>query len=142
MPDVESWYAWRPSVRLYELLREPGYALFVFASATRLGAAHECLAVLLRSVKEVYEEAVWPCIVLDEGVQETAGVAVPVLIDFKGQFRVKLGAGHGSVLLIRPDGYVAFHREGFDFRMLSAALAPWADHRHVRSQLLAAAGGG
>ena len=94
-------------------------------------------------MKEVYEEAVWPCIVLDEGVPETAGVAVPVLIDFKGQFRVKLGAGHGSVLLIRPDGYVAFHREGFDFRMLSAALAPWADHhRHVRSQLLAAAGGG
>jgi hypothetical protein len=47
-PDVELWYAWRPSVRVYELLREPGYALFVFASATRLGAAHECLAVLLR----------------------------------------------------------------------------------------------
>ena len=70
-------------------------------------------------MKEDYEEAVRPCIVLDEGAPEAADVAVPVLIDFKGQFRVKLGAGHESVLLIHPDGYVAVHREGFNFRMLS-----------------------
>ena len=47
VPDLELWGARQPSVRLHELLREPGYALFVFASATRLHADRESLATLV-----------------------------------------------------------------------------------------------
>ncbi|MDQ3855490.1 MAG: hypothetical protein M3281_03755, partial [Chloroflexota bacterium] len=66
-----------------------------------------------------------PYVVLDEGTPEAVETEAPVLIDFKGQFRGKLGARHSSVLLMRPDGYLAFHRIGHDLRALSAALAPW-----------------
>ena len=113
------------------LLREPGYSLFVFASARRLGADREPLAALVRSMIEGYGEAVRPRVVLDEGLPETADAGAPVLIDFKGQFRDKLGAGHGSVLLVRPDGYVAFHRKGFDPRALSVILTSWASRRSI-----------
>jgi 2-polyprenyl-6-methoxyphenol hydroxylase-like FAD-dependent oxidoreductase len=129
LPDLELWDVRRPSVRLYELLREPGYALFVFASATRLGAYHRSLDALVRMVKDTYDgEVVRPYVVLDEGTPEAVETEAPVLIDFKGQFRGKLGAGDRSVLLMRPDGYVAFHRVGHDLRTLSAALAPWVGH--------------
>ena len=129
--DAELWDARQPSVRLHELLREPGYSLFVFAFARRLGADREPIAAFVRSVIEGYGEAVRPRVVLDEGLPEAADAGAPVLIDFKGQFRDKLGAEHGSVLLVRPDGYVAFHRKGFDPRALSVILASWASRRSV-----------
>ena len=143
VPDLELWDLRRPSVRLYELLREPGYALFVFASATRLGAYRRSLDALVRVVKDTYGgEVVRPYVVLDEGTPEAVEVEAPVLIDFKGQFRGKLGAGHGSVLLVRPDGYVAFHHIGNNLQALSMALSPWANRRSpVRGQEPLATGG-
>jgi hypothetical protein len=141
VPDLELWELRRPSVRLYELLREPGYVLLVLASATHLGTDQESLAALVRSLNEDYDEAVRPYVVLDEGTPDAVEAEAPVLIDFKGQFRGKLGAGHGSILLIRPDGYLAFHRVGFDPQVLSAALTPWAGRRApVWGQASAAAG--
>ncbi|MCA1737415.1 MAG: FAD-dependent monooxygenase [Actinobacteria bacterium] len=125
VPDLELWDVQQPFVRLYELLRQPGYALFAFVSATRLGADREHLVTLVRSVSEGHGGALRPRVVLDEGVPEAVDAEVPTLIDFKGQFRGKLGAEHGSVLLMRPDGYVAFHRKGFDPRALSVTLASW-----------------
>ena len=141
-PDLELWEVRRPPVRLYELLREPGYALFVFASATRLTACRS-LDALVRAVNDADAgEGVHPYVVLDEGTPEAVKAKVPVLIDFKGQFRGKLGAEHGSVLLVRPDGYVAFHRACHNLQALFAALEPWAGRRSpVRGRERAAAGG-
>jgi len=124
LPDFELWDVRQLSMRLYELLREPGYLLFVFVTTMRLRTDRELLAALTRSINEGYGEIVRPRVVLDEGVPRAA--ETPELIDFKGQFRGKPGTERGSVLLVRPDGYVAFHRKGFDPRPLSAALAPWA----------------
>lgn len=124
VPDLELWAVQQPSVRLHELLREPGYALFAFVSVTRLGANRESLANLVHSVSEDYGRAVRTRVVLDEGSTQAVGTDVQALVDFKGQFRGKLGSEHGSVLLVRPDGYVAFHRKGFDFR-----ASPWHSHR-------------
>jgi 2-polyprenyl-6-methoxyphenol hydroxylase-like FAD-dependent oxidoreductase len=129
VPDLELWTVDQPSVRLHELLREPNYTLFAFVSATSLGADRESLATLVRSVGEGYGEAVRPCVVLDEGMAEAVEARVPVFVDFKGQFRSKLGAEHGSVLLVRPDGYISFHRKSFDPLILSETLAPWAGGR-------------
>ena len=64
-----------------------------------------------------------PHVVLDEGVPEAAGPRT--LVAFKAQFRGKLGARHGSVLLVRPDGYVAFHTLGFDPGTLASGLEGW-----------------
>ena len=77
---------------------------------------------------------------LDEGVPEAGGVEASALVDFKGQFRGKLGAERGSVLLVRPDGYVAFHHKGFDPRTLSAALAPWVERSPARTPVPTASG--
>jgi aromatic ring hydroxylase-like protein len=87
-------------------------------------------------VSEGHGGALRPRVVLDEGVPEAVDAEVPTLIDFKGQFRGKLGAEHGSVLLMRPDGYVAFHRKGFDPRALSVTLASWVGRPLVCNQLL------
>ena len=143
VPDLELWEVRRPPVRLYELLREPGYALFVFASATRLGAYRRALTSIVRAVNDVYcGEVVRPYVVLDEGTPEAVEAEAPVLIDFKGQFRKKLDAEHGSVLLVRPDGYVAFHRVGHNLQALFAALEPRATQRSpVRGRERAVAGG-
>ncbi len=130
VPDLELWEERRPSVRLYELLRERGYALFVFASAPRLRAYRRSLDTLVRAVNDAYgPDVVRPYVVLDEGTPESVEAEAPVLIDFKGQFRGKLDAEHGSVLLVRPDGYVAFHHVGHSLQALFAALEPWAGHR-------------
>jgi hypothetical protein len=64
-------------------------------------------------------------VVLDEGVPDQAGVPAQVVVDFMGEFRRKLRPEHGSVLLLRPDGYVGFHRLGFDPGVFSAVLAEW-----------------
>jgi hypothetical protein len=143
VPDLELWSARRPTVRLYELLSEPDYALFAFASAARLGAYRRPLDALVKAVSGAYGDGVVrPYVVLDEGTPNAVEAEAPVLIDFKGQFREKLGAGHGSVLLVRPDGYVAFHRMGHNLTALSAALEPWAARRTpVRGQESAAAAG-
>ena len=147
VPDLELWDARRPYVRLYELLHEPGYTLFAFVSATHLLVDRESLNALVRSVNEGYGETVRPHVVLDEGVPEAADVGASVLIDFKGQFHNTLGAEHGSVLLVRPDGYAAFHRKSFDPRALFVAFAPWIGRRpfvrdpFVPDPVPAAAGG-
>ena len=143
VPDLELWEVRRPPVRLYELLRERGYALFVFASATRLRAYRRSLDALVQAVNDAFGgDVVRPYVVLDEGTPESVEAEAPVLIDFKGQFRGKLGAEHGSVLLVRPDGYVAFHRVGHNLQALFAALEPWADLRSPdRGRERAAAGG-
>jgi hypothetical protein len=52
--------------------------------------------------------------VLDEGLPESVDEGASVLMDFERGFRANLGARHGSLLLVRPDGYLALHRLGFD----------------------------
>jgi hypothetical protein len=69
--DLELWDVRRPFVWLYELLREPGYALFVFASARLLGAYRRSLDGLVRAVNGTYGgEVVRPYVVFDEGTPE------------------------------------------------------------------------
>jgi len=117
----------RPFVRLYELLRDPVYTLFVVAAPAQLHRDRSDLDRLVRSIRARAGDAVRCYVVLAEGVpNEVADIGTPVLVDFKQQFRRKLGAMHGHVLLVRPDGYVAFHLRGFALPAMEAALADWA----------------
>ncbi|MQA86027.1 MAG: hypothetical protein GEV03_15715 [Streptosporangiales bacterium] len=63
LPDLELWEAGRPTVRMYELLREPGYVLFVFAAADRIGADRDAISTLLRTVSTTHAEGVRPYVV-------------------------------------------------------------------------------
>jgi 2-polyprenyl-6-methoxyphenol hydroxylase-like FAD-dependent oxidoreductase len=108
VPDVELWTAEHGLVRLYEIMREPGYSLFVYAEAERIGAevfdvfeATAGLGGLLRSN-----------LVVNEGALDGSEIGAPVYVDVAGRFATKLGAVHASVLLARPDGYLAAHHVG------------------------------
>jgi hypothetical protein len=77
-------------------------------------------------VEEAAGTAVHVYLVMEQGSSaEARGIDVSLLVDFKQQFRHKVGTQHGSVLLVRPDGYLAFHRLGFDQNMIVSALRPW-----------------
>lgn len=116
---------------LYELLQDPSYALFVAAAPDRMRRDPYAIARLLQAVGNISGDVVRPHVVLDEEVPEVAGLEVgtPVWGDLKRQFRHKLGAKHGSVLLVRPDGYLAFHRRSFDRYKLAPVLERWVVHR-------------
>ncbi|KAB8189122.1 FAD-dependent oxidoreductase [Nonomuraea phyllanthi] len=125
VPDADLWIAHRASIRLYELLRDPGYGLFVFATADRLAADRRHIAGLIAGVTQTYGPAVRPHLVVDEGVIDPTEMGAPVYVDVAGHFARKLGARHASVFLLRPDGYLAAHHTGLAPDQAVAALAPW-----------------
>lgn len=126
VPDPVLWGANQPNSRLYELLRRSAYGFLVFATATALGADRDILARLLHAVEEQYGSVVSPFVVIDEGVPDIIGLEAPIFIDVRGDFERKFGAKHGSVFLTRPDGFVAFRRQGFEVGPILEAFKPWA----------------
>jgi 2-polyprenyl-6-methoxyphenol hydroxylase-like FAD-dependent oxidoreductase len=126
VPDVVLWGAQQPVLRLYELLRDRGYVFLVFATAAALGADRHALTRLLQVVAERYGGIISPVVVIDEGVPNIIGLTQPIFIDVRGDFQRKFGAVHGSVILTRPDGFVAFHVRGLNVDPILAALGPWA----------------
>ena len=98
-------------VRLFDLMR-PGYTLFVVIGTERAGdnlsgrleqLGHEVRAEVSAAVKVVG--------ILGQGTPKAG--RVPIFADFGRAFQDKLGARDGSALLVRPDGYLAFHRRGY-----------------------------
>ncbi|MDQ2638237.1 MAG: FAD-dependent monooxygenase [Actinomycetota bacterium] len=112
VPDVDLWAPQRPVTRLYEVLRDPRYTLLAYATSDRVTQDRAALADLMHRMRDF--ATVRPAVVLDEGVLDQVEDAVDVFVDVTGKFAAKFGAVHGSVLLIRPDGYLALHHVGFD----------------------------
>lgn len=128
VPDVELASAEEPETWLYSHLRTTtAYTLLVFASTLQLHQQHDAaqLAYCLEQVREQYGDTIRPCIVIDEGLPEELPVDVPTFVDQKHHLRTKLGVQHQSMLLIRPDAYVAFHTRGWDWSRLVPLLRPW-----------------
>lgn len=125
IPDVRLENSRREAVRLYEMLRAPAYTVCLVASLAKLVRDRRSLVELVRTVSERCGDAVQIFVVLDTGIPDSMSLGAPPLVDVQREFRNMLGAEHGSVLLFRPDGYVAFHRRGFDVKSIMAALAPW-----------------
>ncbi|MEV6889471.1 FAD-dependent monooxygenase [Kribbella sp. NPDC051137] len=125
IPDVDLWAAGRPEVRLYELLREPGYLLLLFATADRLGGDRARIRALFAEMPAIYGDAVRPYLVIDEGTTDPKMVGGPVLIDVRGQFVRKLRTRHGTAIAVRPDGYVAARLDSFGSSAIADMLAPW-----------------
>ena len=113
-------------VRLFELMR-PGYTLFVFIGTERAGAdLSGQLDEIGRAVQAEVGEAVKVVGILGQGTPK--GGDVPIFADFKRLFRGKLGAKDGSALLVRPDGYLVFHRRGLQ-RGLEQAQQRWVQRK-------------
>jgi 2-polyprenyl-6-methoxyphenol hydroxylase-like FAD-dependent oxidoreductase len=129
VPDAALWGMQQPNLRLYELLRGRGYGFLVFVTASALGVDRDKVARLLRTIDELYGCTVRPFVIINEGVPDVIGLQVSILIDFKGDFQRKLGVAHGSVVLTRPDGFAAFHRQGLEVEPILEALEPWVSRR-------------
>ena len=124
--DLELFRKGQPSVRLYDFLRESEtYILFGYLSASAAQAELDRFTGLLQEVKTASGGVIQPCLVLDETNLALDSGPIPVMVDFKKQFRQKLEARHGSLLLVRPDAFLAFHQQGFDRERLGQALKNW-----------------
>jgi 2-polyprenyl-6-methoxyphenol hydroxylase-like FAD-dependent oxidoreductase len=125
IPDVQLWRAGRALVRLYEVLRGPGPALIVYMTGDRLADDRAAAAELIGTVAHLRQGWVTPYVVVDEGVLEEDAVGAGVLVDVSGSFAAAFGAVHGSVFLVRPDGYLATHQVGFDPDRVLGSFEPW-----------------
>ncbi|MBO0796679.1 MAG: FAD-dependent monooxygenase, partial [Ktedonobacteraceae bacterium] len=124
VPDLELAELEEPAVRLYELLRAPAYTLFFYISPQSPPEEHDRFIDLARQVQHSWPEQIHTYLVLEEGLPSD-DIDIPVLIDVRRQFHTKLGAEHGSLLLVRPDGYLAFHSRASDAQHLHTLLGPW-----------------
>ncbi|MBV9230462.1 MAG: FAD-dependent monooxygenase [Chloroflexi bacterium] len=128
VPDIELASVEEPELWLYSHLRTaPAYTLLIFVSILQLrqeGDASQ-LAHSLEQVRQQYSATIQPSIVIDEGLPEGLPAEIPTFVDQKHHLRDKLGVRHQSVLLIRPDAYVAFHTQGWDWDKLAPLFQPW-----------------
>jgi hypothetical protein len=60
---------------------------------------------------------------MEEGLPEDGEVLV--VADIKREVRTRIGATPGSLLLVRPDGHVAFHTTIADQYKINTLLSPW-----------------
>jgi len=125
VPDAELWRPGKPFVRLYECLRVPSMSLFAYVAADRLDADRALIGSLMDALKRTFADRLARTIVIDEGLPQEVNAGAEVLVDHKGQFASGLGAVHGRVFLIRPDGYLALHRSGWSPEKIVAAVELW-----------------
>ncbi len=115
VPDCEfSVGADRRTVRLYELLWEPIHHLLIFVSEEPAPEAHEiCEQIAMDFAGEVR-----PLIVTSarESCSSTS------LLDAGGKGHAQCSAESGTLLLIRPDGYIGFRGETGNREALRAYL--------------------
>jgi 2-polyprenyl-6-methoxyphenol hydroxylase-like FAD-dependent oxidoreductase len=128
LPDAEVTSATEPDTPLYDLLRHGGFTLLGYVSPLRPAAERDQVTAFLRDVQMRAGDALRSCLVLEEGLAQNGDL--PVVVDVKRHVRTKLGATPGSVILVRPDAYVAFHtclsaQTGADRQRCDALLDAW-----------------
>jgi hypothetical protein len=97
-------------------------SLFAYVVAEKLDAERNLIQSLMKALESAFADRLARTIVIDEGLPDEVKVGVEVLVDCKGQFASQLGAAHGSLFLIRPDGYLAFHRPGWPHEKIVAGF--------------------
>lgn len=122
VPDIELRDADFRPVRLYELLRSPGYTLVVYTSPKQVG---EERAELLRLLALAAQSVVASQVVLDAGLPKQHELGASVLVDYKGELERKLSARLGDVFLLRPDAYIAFRGHGLRVDDLASNWRHW-----------------
>jgi 2-polyprenyl-6-methoxyphenol hydroxylase-like FAD-dependent oxidoreductase len=114
------------SIHFYDLLRQAPYSLFIKVSPEYTEQDQQQIVRLLNKVKHYAGETIKSYIVFEQGSESLLlKIDATTFIDFKQQFRHKLGAQHGSILLVRPDGYLALHILGLQQERLLSELQRW-----------------
>ncbi|RTL64564.1 MAG: FAD-binding protein [Pseudonocardiaceae bacterium] len=92
-------------VRLFELLRAPGHTVLVYAESDTTAAA---IDDVVAATREALGDDVHAYAVLT-GLIEAPDLQAPSVRDAAGAFREAYAAADGTVLVVRPDGYIG-HR--------------------------------
>ena len=121
MPDLTLMSAQQKQVRLYELLRFPGYTLLLFINPDQVQNARSVLDRIAQSQGETLQVN----IILNNGLPQLHDFGVNTLVDYRGDWETRLGAETGRALLLRPDGYVAFDRQELNADAILTHLQGW-----------------
>lgn len=117
------------SLDLYEMVRLAAYSLFIAVAPAYFEQDQRLILHLLERVKQSAGETIKPYVVFEQGSEAVArkidAHVASTFIDFKQQFRHKLGTHHGSIVLARPDGYVALHVPGLHQERFFSELQGW-----------------
>ncbi len=115
------------SVRLYEIVRQSPYTLFIAVAPEQFEQDREQVMRILECLRRYGDnETISIFVVFDQGTRAIAStLPATTVFDFKRQFHHKLGTRHGSIVLVRPDGYIAFHIPNFDQERLLSELREW-----------------
>jgi hypothetical protein len=123
----------RTSVDLYDVLRQALYSLFIEVAPEYADRDQQHIVRLLNSVKQLAGETIKLYVVFEQGSEAVARkIDATAFIDFKQQFRHKLGTHHGSILLVRPDGYLALHVPGLQQELFLSELQRWVTPVHQK----------
>ena len=132
IPDMELMTAKHEIVRLYNLLRFPGYTLLLFIDPDRAQQERDNINRLV----EYADDRLQVQIVLNNGLPELHNFQANTLVDYRGDLETKLGAKTGRAILIRPDGYVASDRSTLDPGVFIQELGKWKRQNVALSQKL------
>lgn len=125
IPDMEMMSANREKVRLYELLRFPGYTMLLFINPNQAQSVRQQIDRILNKSDENLQAHV----ILNNGLPQLHDFKASTLVDYRGDFETKLGAETGRILLVRPDGYVAFDMDSLDTTAFEKQLKKWKNLR-------------
>ncbi|ODU03103.1 MAG: pentachlorophenol monooxygenase [Pseudonocardia sp. SCN 72-86] len=92
-------------VRLFELLRDPGHAVLVYADTDATAAG---IDEVVAATRAALGDDVHAYAVLADGLA-AGDLQVPFVHDAAGGFRDAYAAADGTLLVVRPDGYIG-HR--------------------------------
>jgi 2-polyprenyl-6-methoxyphenol hydroxylase-like FAD-dependent oxidoreductase len=127
LPDMELMTDEHERVRLYELLRFPGYTLLLFVDPDRAQAEREAIDRIVGHGDDMLK----PHVILNNGLPELHDFAANTLVDYRGDFETRLGSQTGRVILVRPDAYVACDLNTLDASAFEQQLRGWKTEMSV-----------
>jgi 2-polyprenyl-6-methoxyphenol hydroxylase-like FAD-dependent oxidoreductase len=127
IPDMELMSANHERVRLYELLRFPGYTMLLFIDPNQAQSQRKQIEQILNSC----DESLKAHVVLNNGLPQLHDFSANTLVDYRGDLETKLGAKTGRIILVRPDGYVAFDLDNLDANTFEKQLKQWKSEKSV-----------
>lgn len=135
IPDLTLMSAQQKHVRLYELLRFPGYTLLLFINPDQ---AQNARSILDRTA-QYQRETLQVHIILNNGLPQLHDFfGVDTLVDYRGDWETRLDVQTGRALLLRPDGYVAFDCQELNADAIAHYLQAWKSNNQQTTQKLVA----
>jgi 2-polyprenyl-6-methoxyphenol hydroxylase-like FAD-dependent oxidoreductase len=127
IPDMSLMSAQQKQVRLYELLRFPGYTLLLFINPEQVQNASS----VLDQISPYQGETLQVHIILNNGLPQLHDFGVNTLVDYRGDWETRLGTKTGRALLLRPDGYVAFDCQELNAGVIEHYLQAWKSEQQT-----------